>query len=79
MPTYANSTDVSARLFRKQRYVVIGIFSCFAFLLLLTAYSGHSGVAIEKATEYYENVKGSSSEEAAAPEDVPTLDEISGS
>ncbi|KAK6455850.1 uncharacterized protein RJT20DRAFT_156054 [Scheffersomyces xylosifermentans] len=62
----ANSTQISGRLFRSQRFMIIGILSCFITILIITSIAGHHGASKElyskgsemlqeKLQEYYGN------------------------
>lgn len=60
----ANSTNISARMFRTQRFVVLMILSMFIVMLLITGFGAHSHIkknnpefynkASDKFSEYYD-------------------------
>ncbi|CAN3366016.1 hypothetical protein DICA3_E28568 [Diutina catenulata] len=58
MPTYANSTAVSGRIFRSQRIVIMGVFAILAFILCVTAFSGRYKVAHHLNGYFGDNSQG---------------------
>ncbi|RLV93850.1 hypothetical protein JA1_002233 [Spathaspora sp. JA1] len=57
----ANSTNISNRIFRSQRYVVLLILSSFIVLLVITGLAGHH----EKVVQHVKNFKTKASDSLA--------------
>ncbi|KAI5953134.1 hypothetical protein KGF54_002505 [Candida jiufengensis] len=48
----ANSTQISNRIFKSQRFVILIIISCFTILLIITGISGHHQKIVDSVSNY---------------------------